>query len=137
MFRCIMQVMEILNRITVFYLHTGRYSVMIHCLHSVIIFQMTRVFLDDNFTKLSHSCSMFLFYTPCKHQKTKGLLMFGRGYKIGNLIRNGSLSHAIVSIYLYVLRYYVADTAENLRLVNYMRTLVQNLLISLEDCKLI
>ena len=63
--------------------------------------------------------------------------MFGRGYKIGNLIRNGSLSHAIVSIYLYVLRYYVADAAENLRLVNYMRTLVQNLLISLEDCKVI
>ena len=35
---------------------------------------------------------MFLFYTPWKHQKTSGFLMFSRGYRSGTLVKNELIS---------------------------------------------
>ena len=38
---------------------------------------------------LTHFWSMFPFYTPWKHQKTKGFLVFSGGCRMGTLVRNG------------------------------------------------
>ena len=39
---------------------------------------------NDTSMSLTHFWSMFPFYTPCKHQKTSGFLMFSGGIKWGH-----------------------------------------------------
>ena len=56
---------------------------------------------------------MFHFYTPRKHQKTSGFLMFSGGYRSGTLVENGLnnieyLNHinTIVSIFFQISHIY-------------------------------
>ena len=44
---------------------------------------------------LTHLCPMVPFYTPWKHQKTKGFLMFLGWYKIKTLTWNGTQSFTL------------------------------------------
>ena len=45
---------------------------------------------------LTHFQHMFDFYTPWKHQKTSGFLMFSGGYRSGTLVENGLIKKASV-----------------------------------------
>ena len=55
-----------------------------------LIFHPSESMQTENVNKFTHFWPMFLIYTPWKHQKTKGFLMFSGGnYKMGTLARNG------------------------------------------------
>ena len=41
----------------------------------------TMQYLHKRWSKITHYCPVFPFYTPLKHQKTKGFLMFSGGIK--------------------------------------------------------
>ena len=56
----------------------------------LLIFHPSESMQTENVNKFTHFWPMFLIYTPWKHQKTKGFLMFSGGnYKMGTLARNG------------------------------------------------
>ena len=53
--------------------------------------ELTKSILQEDFL-IIHFRPMFLFYTPWKHQKTKGFLVLSGGYKMGTLTGNGLIS---------------------------------------------